>query len=344
MSSPPSHRAILLAALLPALALGRPAIGQEQTRIRIAIGGASCLCYLPTVLAQQLRMYEKHGIDAELINFKGGSVALTAVLGGSAHVVSGYYDHCVNLKAKNKNMKAIVVYDHFPGLVLVVSPKDTGKIRSIRDLAGKKVGVSAPGSSTDFFLKYLLRKNGIDPTSVAVIGVGPDETAVAAQERGEVDAAVMVDPSVTLLQNKYRALRILADTRTEKDTIAIFGGKYPGGSLYSTADWITKHPKESQALANAIVETLHWIHSHSPEEIMGKMPEEFVGPNPTLYLAALRNTLPMYSRDGRMDPKGARAVLDVFSQSVPEIAKANVDLSTTYTNEFVDVANRLVRR
>jgi NitT/TauT family transport system substrate-binding protein len=337
MTSSFSRRAAL-GALVAGLALAGPARAEDRKPLKIAIGGASCLCYLPTVLARQLGLYEKHGLDVELINFKGGSVALTAVLGGSADVVSGYYDHCVNLKAKNKDMKSIVVYDQFPGLVLAVSPKATDKIRSIGDLAGKKVGVSAPGSSTDFFLKYILRKNGIDPAKVSVIGIGLDETAVAAQEQGQVDAAVMLDPAPTMLQGKYKDLRILADTRSEKDTLAVFGGKYPGGSIYSTRDWVAKHPKESQAIAESIVETLHWIHSHSAEEIAAKMPQDFVGPNRQLYLAALKNTIPMYSKDGRMDPQGARAVLDVFIQSVPEIAKANVDLSTTYTNEFVEKA------
>ena len=328
----------LVAAFLVLTASGAALAQEKPTPLKVAVGGASCLCYLPTVLAKQLGLYEKHGLDAELINFKGGSVALTAVLGGSADVVSGYYDHCVNLKAKNKDMESIVVYDQFPGLVLVVSPKATERVKSISDLAGKKVGVSAPGSSTDFFLKYVLRKNGIDPAKVSVIGIGLDDTAVAAQEQGQVDAAVMLDPAPTMLQGKYKDLRILADTRSEKDTLAVFGGKYPGGSIYSTRDWVAKHPKESQAIADSIVETLHWIHSHSAEEIAAKMPKELVGPNRELYLAALKNTLPMYSKDGRMDPQGARAVLDVFLQSVPEIAKANVDLSTTYTNEFVEKA------
>jgi NitT/TauT family transport system substrate-binding protein len=71
---------------------------------------------------------------------------------------------------------------------------------------------------------------------------------------------------------------------------------------------------------------------------MAKVPKELVGPDPKLYLAALKNTIPMYSRDGRMDPRGAQVVLEVFSQSAPEIARANVDVSTTYTNEFVDKA------
>jgi len=207
-------------------------------------------------------------------------------------VVSGYYDHCVNLAARNQQLTAFVVYDRYPGLVLGVSPRHAKEISSVKDLVGKKVGVSAPGSSTDFFLKYLLAKNGVDPDGVAVIGIGLDAAAVAA---------------------------------------------------YSRADWIARHEKETQALTDAILATLKWIHSHTAEEIMAKMPDELVGPDKALYLAALENTIPMYSTTGRMDPKGAQAVLAVFSQSSPEIAKAKIDLSKTYTNRFVEQSTQKLR-
>jgi len=318
---------------LSALAL---ASGAALAKITIAIGGAGCLCYLPTVLAEQLGEYKKAGVEIELINFRGGSQALTAVIGGSADVVSGYYDHCVNLAARNQNLQAFVVYDRYPGLVLGVSPKHTGEIKSVKDLAGKKVGVSAPGSSTDFFLKYLLARNSVSPDSVAVIGIGLDATAVAAMEQGTVDAAVMTDPTPTLLSAKFPAFRILSDTRTQADTQSVFGGDYPGGALYTRGDWIARHEKETQALTDAILTTLKWIHSHTPEEIMAKMPEDLVGPDKALYLAALKNTIPMYSATGRMDPTGAQAVLRVFSQSSPDVAKAKIDLSRTYTNKFVE--------
>jgi NitT/TauT family transport system substrate-binding protein len=322
-------------ASLAVLALASAA---ATAKVTIAIGGSVCLCYLPTVLAEQLGEYKKAGVEIELINFKGGSQALTAVIGGSADVVSGYYDHCVNLAAKNQNLQAFVVYDRYPGLVLGVSPRHATEINSLRDIAGKKVGVSAPGSSTDFFLKYLLVKSGVDPDSVAVIGIGLDATAVAAMEQGTVDAAVMLDPTPTLLAGKFPGLKILSDTRTQADTLSVFGGEYPGGALYTRSDWIAKHEKETQALTGAILATLRWIHSHTAEEIMAKMPEDLVGPNKALYLAALKNTLPMYSNTGRMDPKGAEAVLNVFSQSSPEVAKAKIDLVKTYTNRFVEQA------
>jgi NitT/TauT family transport system substrate-binding protein len=311
-----------------------------QSKVTIAIGGGSCLCYLPTVLAKQLGEYDKAGLNVELVDLKGGSDALKAVLGGSADVVSGYFDHCVNLAAKKQELQSFVVYDRYPGLVLVVSPAHTSEIKSIKDLAGKKVGVSAPGSSTDFFLKYQLKKNGLDPAGTAVIGVGLGATAVAAMEQGQIDAAVMLDPSVTVLQGTHADLRILSDTRTQKDTLETFGGEYPGGALYSTAAWVAKHEKETQALTDAILATLAWIHSHSPEEIMAKMPEETVGKNKDLYLAALKNTIPMFSETGKMDPKGADAVLAVFSVGSPEVANARIDVSKTFTNKYVEQAKK----
>src|SRR4030088_163083 len=316
-------------------------LAAAQSKITIAVGGGACLCYLPTVLAKQLGEYDKAGLAVELVDLKGGSDALKAVLGGSADVVSGYFDHCVNLAAKKQELVSFVVYDRYPGLVLVVSPKHTAEIKSVKDLAGKKVGVSAPGSSTDFFLKYLLKKEGLDPTSAAVIGVGLGATAVAAMEQGQIDAAVMLDPSVTVLQGSHPDLRILSDTRSQKDTLAVFGGEYPGGALYSTAAWVGAHEKEVQALTNAIVGTLSWIHSHSAEEIMAKMPENLVGKDKELYLAALKNTIPMYSETGAMDPKGAAAVLAVFSESSPEVAKANIDVGKTYTNKYVEEAGKM---
>src|ERR1700680_2574488 len=324
-----------LAGTLLALTLISP-VAMAQRKITVAVGGGACLCYLPTVLAKQLGEYDKAGLAVELVDLKGGSDALRAVLGGSADVVSGYFAHCVNLAARKQELQSFVVYDRYPGEVLVVSPAHTSEIKSIKDLAGKKVGVSAPGSSTDFVLKYLLKKNGVDPAGVAVIGVGLGATAVAAMEQGQIDAAVMLDPSVTVLQGNHPDLRIFSDTRTQKDTLEVFGGEYPGGALYSTAAWVASHDRQVQALTQAILNTLTWIHAHSPEEIMAKMPEEMVGKNKEQYLAALKNTIPMFSETGKMDPKGADAVLAVFSEGSPEVAKANIDVTKTWTNKFVD--------
>jgi NitT/TauT family transport system substrate-binding protein len=333
-----SLTAALAALILSSGLMSAPAFA--LSKVTLAIGGAGCLCYLPTVLANQLGEYKKAGLDVDMVMLKGGSEALKAVMGGSADVVSGYFDHCVELVPKHQSLQAFVVYDRFPGFALVVSPKHNAQVKTVKDLAGKKVGVSAPGSSTDFFLKYILRKNGVDPNSVGVIGVGLGGSAIASMEQGTIDAAIMLDPAITVLAGRHNDLNILSDTRSQKDTLAVFGGEYPGGALYTKTSWIKAHPKETQALTNAIVATLKWIQSHTAEEIVAKMPKEMVGKDPSLYLAALKNTMPMYSQNGMMDPKGAAAVLAVFSQSSPAVAKAHIDVSKTYTNKFVEAADK----
>ena len=92
-------------AALGALAL-MTGVAAAQSKVTIAVGGATCLCYLPTMLAEQLGEYKKAGVEVEIVDFKGGSQSLTAVIGGSADVVSGYFDHCVNLAAKNQALEA----------------------------------------------------------------------------------------------------------------------------------------------------------------------------------------------------------------------------------------------
>src|SRR5262244_3189340 len=133
-----------LAVTLLALMLGS-SLALAESKITIAVGGGACLCYLPTVLAKQLGEFDKAGVNVDLVDLKGGSDALKAVLGGSADVVSGYFDHCVNLAAKKQELVSFVVYDRYPGLVLVVAPAHTKEINSVKDLVGKKVGVTAPG-------------------------------------------------------------------------------------------------------------------------------------------------------------------------------------------------------
>ena len=82
-----------------------------------------------------------------------------------------------------------------------------------------------------------------------------------------------------------------------------------------------------------------WVNSAYAETCQLK-PEEMVGKNKDLYLAALKNTIPMFSETGKMDPKGADAVLSVFSVGSPEVANAKIDVSKTFTNKFVDQARK----
>lgn len=308
----------------------------QPVRVTIGVGGQTLLPYLPTTLAQQLGCYEKAGVTVELQDLQAGSKALQAMLGGSTDVTSGYYDHTIQMAAKGQAITAFVNMLRYPALVLAVAPDSAGQINSVADLKGKSVGVTAPGSSTDFFLKYMLNKAGLPPDAASAQAIGADATAVAAMEQGQVDAAVMLDPAVSQLQARAGDLKILADTRTEQGTQDVFGTPtYPAAVLYAQQNYIDKNPGAVKALTQGIQCALDFIQNNSAEQIVAKMPEQFAGGNRDIYVQSIAALKDAYNPTGAIEEQGAQAVKKVLSQSDPQIAQANVDVSKTYTNEFV---------
>ena len=329
-----------LAAAVAALVISS-GIAFAQSKVTLAIGGASCLCYLPTMLAKQLGEFQKAGVNVDVVEFKGGSESLKAVMGGSADVASGYFDHCVNLAAKGQHLQSFVVYDRFPGFALVVSPKHTNEIKSVKDLANKKVGVSAPGSSTDFFLKYMLHKFGVDPNSVGVIGVGLGASAIAAMEQGQIDAAIMLDPAVTVLAGKYNDLQILSDTRSQKDTLAVFGGEYPGGALYAQANWVAGSSEGSARhdhcdRVHAQVDPLAHAGRDRRQDAAGICRQGQGG----LHRRAQEHAADVFAGPASWTRKAPPPCSPCSRNPRRDVAKANIDLSKTYTNKYVEAAGK----
>ncbi|PNH83576.1 ABC transporter substrate-binding protein [Arthrobacter sp. AFG20] len=311
--------------------------GAGGAKVTIGIGGQTLLTYLPTTLAQELGYYQEEGVNVELQDLQGGSKALTAMIGGSTNVTSGYYEHTIQMQAKNQSVKAFVDMGRSSGLALLVAPKNEGKIKSIADLKGKNVGVTSPGSSTDMFIKFLLAKNGLQQTDAAVSAIGAGSSAVAAMEQGQVDAAVMLEPDVSVLSKRIgHDLPVLEDVRTAEGLKEVFEtDAWPSSSLYAKADWLEQNKETAGKLAKAIKRTLEFIDGHSGEEIAAKMPEKFAGGDKALYakvIAELKETL---SKDGTFTEEGVKAVLKTQRVANPEIGDKDIKLEDTYTNEFV---------
>lgn len=311
--------------------------GPEKSKIVLAVGGAECLCYLPTLLAYELGYFEEEGLTVDFQDLQGGSKSLQALQGGSADVVSGYYEHTIRMQVKEgKPITSFVNFSRVPGLVLAVSKHAADRINSVADLKGAKVGVTAAGSSTHNFINYLLAQEGLQPSDISVVAVGLGATAVAALEQGSVDAAVLLDPAVTQLMSRD-SIKILIDTRTLADTHRIFGSDFAAGGLYTTREFMEKNPETVQRLTNAIMKALRYIHTHSAEEIAEAVPEAMYAGDKQLYIEAVRAALPGYSTDGLLSEDAARNTLEVLALSDEEVAakKAEVKLEETFTDEFV---------
>ena len=323
-----------------AFAMASPVQAQVEKRdVHIAVGGKSALYYLPLVLTERLGYFKDEGLtNFRISDFAGGTRSLEAVVGGSADVVSGAYEHTINMQSRKQNFQAFVLAGAAPQISVAISTKLAGKYKSPKDLKGLKVGVSAPGSSTNMVINYVLAQGGLKPTDVAIIGVGQGATVIAAIEQGRVDVVSQTDPAVTMLE-KDGKVKVIAETRTLEGTQKLFGGPMPAGSLYAPIEFIRKNPNTVQALTNAMVRTLIWMQDASPQQILATVPEEYLLGNKAMYLFAYNNVKTAYSKDGYFSEAGAKTTLEALASFNDNIKPGEINLAQTYTNEFVKKAH-----
>src|ERR1700731_1079814 len=174
-------------------ALGRAARAQRagMTSVRLGVANKSHLYYLPLTLADRRGYFRDYGLDVAISDFEGGAQSLDALLEGTVDVVTGAYEHTLRMQAKGQDVRAVIELGRFPGIVLALR-KDK-PYRTAADLRGLKIGVTAPGSSTHFFVLYLMAKAGLKPTDATFVGVGGGPGAVAAMANGELDAIANLD-------------------------------------------------------------------------------------------------------------------------------------------------------
>ncbi len=242
--------------------------------VRLAVGGKPVIFYLPLTVTERLGYFKQEGLDVEISDFAGGARALQSLIGGSADVVTGAFDHTIQMAIKNQPIVATVQLGRYPGYVLAVTGEKMQTYKSPQDLKGMKIGITAPGSGTHFMVLHYMAENGLKAEDVSFIGIGAAATAVATVEQGAVDAIVNVDPTISMLEQR-KLIKVAADTRTPEGTQAVYGGPYPAAVLYARADYIAANPATMQKLANALVRGLKWIQAHSPEEIAAVMPQEY---------------------------------------------------------------------
>ena len=334
------RRSLLTAGVATALAF--PAIvsaqSLEKTKVGIAVGGKNLLYYLPLTVAEQLGYFKDEGLDATVYDFAGGSRALQAVIGGSADVVSGAFEHTLNMQHKGQPMRAFVLQGRAPQIVMGINPKTMPNYKSLADLKGKKIGVTAPGSSTNVVANFLLATVGLKPSDVSFVGVGASTGAVAAMRSGQIDAISNLDPVITLLQ-RSGDLKVVSDTRKVAEADKVFGGPMPAGCLYAPQAFLDKHPQTVQALTNAIVRANKWIQAAGGSDIIKAVPESYLLGDRAVYIDAFLAGKGALSTDGSFPDAGAATAMRALRSVDPKLDGYPFDLNAVYTNDWVKRAN-----
>lgn len=306
----------------------------EHPSITLAVGGKSVLYHLPLTIAEQRGYFKQAGLDVRIVDFAGGAKALQALIGGSADVVSGAYEHTIKMQSKQQFITAFILTSQTPQIVIATSRKNLPTYQQATDLKGKKIGISAPGSSTQMVASYWLTTQGINAQEVTWIAVGTGSGAVEALRSGKIDAIAHTEPVISLLE-KSQDIYILADTRTPSGTQALFGDTLAAGALYAKESFLKNHPATLRALTQAMLQSLRWLAQATPEEVAAVVPKNYQAGDPSLYRQAFRHLQPGYSRDGTFSPQSSATALRALSTFDTSIQPENIDLSRTWTNQYV---------
>ena len=311
------------------------ALPVHAERIVLIVGGADKQIYLPATLAQRLGYFADEALDVGLESEPSGVSAADVLLAGAAQGVVGAYDHTIDLQAKGKSVQAIVQFTIAPGEVELASVRKGGGIQSPADFAGRTLGVTGLGSSTSFLTQYLALAHGVKSSEFRLQPVGSGETFIEAMRSGRIDAGMTTEPTASRLIALGEA-RVLVDLRTPEATQKALGGLYPFACLYVRTDWLATHREQAQKLANALVKALRFISTHSAAEIAATLPPEYRAGGRAVYVQSLAQSKSMFAPDGVMPPSGPASVLRVLSAVNRNVRNKQIDLTQTYTTEFVN--------
>jgi NitT/TauT family transport system substrate-binding protein len=315
----------------------------EKSAIRLAVGDKALVAYLPLTIAERRGYFSKEGLAVEINDFQGGAKALEALVGGSADVVCGAYEHTLYMAAKGIAIEAVALQANSFGLVVGIAKDKAAAYHGLPDLKGMKIGVTGPGSASAMGLRMLLAKASLTADDVSIIGVGGGAAAVAAVKAGRVDAIANFDPIISLLQ-RDSAIKTILDTRKRADLDYLYGGPFAASAFYVDARFAQRNPETVQAFVNAVVAALAWLAKASTEDIVAAVPPEYYAGDRDLYRAMIESNRERVSSDGRISLDAAEITYRNLAMFDDTLKRAKIDLAKTFDNSFVERALALRAR
>ncbi|OGP97684.1 MAG: hypothetical protein A2W10_09425 [Deltaproteobacteria bacterium RBG_16_55_12] len=176
-----------LVMVLPPLAFSQ---GKALKKIRVGVPSVS-MGNIIIFVTKEAKLFEKYGLDAEVITMNGSGIASKALISGNIEISPIATPTVINANLAGSDM-AILAHT-MPGVIhaLMVKPE----IKRVEDLKGKKIAVSSLGSLTDFLVRYIARKKGLNPDrDLTLIQTGGDAERIVALKSGVVDGAAMSHP------------------------------------------------------------------------------------------------------------------------------------------------------
>src|SRR6266576_3841591 len=247
-------RSFRIFAAIATFLVSAPAVAED---VKVGIGISGWTGFAPLTLANQAGIFKKNGLDVTIKKIPQKDRHL-AIASGDVQCAATTVETWISWNANGVPTKQIFQLDKSYGADGMATRND---VASIKDLKGKTVAASAPGTAPYFTLAWMLKKNGLSVKDVTVVNLEP---AAAAQAfvAGQNDAAMTYEPYLSTVRSNPQAGKIIATTLDYPMVMDTFG---------CTPKFLADNPKAAQALANSYFEALEMIKSDPKKtyEIMG---------------------------------------------------------------------------
>jgi NitT/TauT family transport system substrate-binding protein len=213
----------------------RQAHGQERSKVRISIPSAS-ICCLHLFAAQQWKVFEENGLEAEIIQMRP-QAANAAMVSGDIHYFAGVGPNSVAATLRGMPSRAV----WFASDQLIYSLLSRPEFKTLKELRSKRIGVGGLGDTSEVSLKIGLEASGENPKDFVILGLG-SPNLMNALESGSVEAAQLNPPF--LFYAKRRGFRDLLNIGSHV--------KMPLGGLTTLVSTIQNRPAEMRRLIRSM--------------------------------------------------------------------------------------------
>jgi sulfonate transport system substrate-binding protein len=323
------HRRTLLkggAALAGVFAATAGSVAMAATKAVKLAFCSQLLCIIPYEVARADDFFRKEGLDVQLVYMRGGNAAIQALVGGAVDYAATSLDVAIQAYAHGGAITRFASTGKLPLFALAVSPQAAAKIKTLKDLEGHTVGVSALGNADHALALYLLKKAGADASKVQFATLGPN--LLEALRQGQVDAGLVQEPALTLVERAGGT--VLVNAMQSADAKRYLGGNYEFMGVAVRAAEIAQRHAEMAALARALQGALLAVQTVTPDDLVKALPREMTTGSD---LGEMRDILAryrasLYPTSIKIDLRAAGRVEDALR--VAGLLKSDIDTTKLF--------------
>ena len=311
--------AMIAGALCVAVAAAAPAAAET---LIVGKANATSDAIIPVDIGNALGLFKKHGLDLKIENFGGGSKMAQALVAGSIDIGDGAGTEMAFI-AKGAPMLA-VCESTSPAPFLGIGVPWDSPIKKIEDLRGKTIGVSSPGSFSDWAGHYLARKYGWGEDGVKTVGIGGGGgPAAAAFKTHQVDAAIAGTSQFLAFEEKQEG-RLLTP-------VTAYVGNVASGAIFASDQLMKTKPDALRAFLAAWIETANYMRAHKAETV--KITAGITHFSESEMAREYDFTIGMHTKDCRFDAESMATLKESFHDL--KLVEGEVDMKKLYTEAFL---------